>query len=63
VKVVPLDIHFAKALRLSVNAENLTNKRYLAQATTYPDINGTQNDVYGIIGAPRAVYGSVSVFF
>lgn len=63
VKVVPLDIHFAKALRLSVNAENLTNKRYLAQATTYPDINGTQNDVYGIIGAPRAIYGSVSVFF
>jgi outer membrane receptor protein involved in Fe transport len=63
VKVVPLDLRFAKALRFSVNGENLLNKRYFAQATTYPDINGSQNDVYGILGAPRAVYGSVSVYF
>jgi hypothetical protein len=34
-----------------------------AQATTYPDMNGSQFDVYGILGAPRAIHGSVSVYF
>lgn len=53
---VPVNIGISKAVVLSLNVDNLFGVRYYSQA----DINGYAQ---GIVGAPRAVYGSVSAKF
>jgi len=77
IKVIPLEnIGPAKALRLGLHVDNLFDKRYYSEGETNTDSNnpctpstcGTANpvqadDFYGITGEPRAVFGSVSVYF
>jgi outer membrane receptor protein involved in Fe transport len=65
VKVIPLDDSFANALRLSVHVDNIFNTHYFADAETDSDANNSNylNDVYARMGEPRAVYGSVSIYF
>lgn len=70
VKVVPVDFGPAHALRFALHVDNLFDKRYFSDAQTNTDTNntilpgGTQlNDVYALTGEPRAVFGSVSIYF
>jgi outer membrane receptor protein involved in Fe transport len=71
IKVIPLTQMPAKALRLALHIDNLFDKRYFSSAQTNSDANngvspttGNQMvDFYGLAGEPRAVFGSLSVFF
>jgi outer membrane receptor protein involved in Fe transport len=72
IKVIPLEnIGPAKALRLGLHIDNLFDKRYYSEGETNTDANNAINpatgqgfdDFYGITGEPRAVFGSISVYF
>ena len=65
IKVIPLEnIGPAKALRLGLHIDNLFDKHYFSEGETGTDANNNPlNDFYGITGEPRAVFGSVSVYF
>jgi iron complex outermembrane recepter protein len=65
VKVIPLSLGPANALRLSVHVDNIFNTHYYADAETDSDANNSNflNDVYAREGEPRAVFGSVSIYF
>ncbi|HUO91835.1 MAG TPA: hypothetical protein VMU22_02890 [Rhizomicrobium sp.] len=75
IKVIPLEgVGPAKALRLGLHIDNLFDKRYYSEGETGTDANNPVNpnpaangnqfdDFYGITGEPRAVFGSVSVYF
>jgi outer membrane receptor protein involved in Fe transport len=62
IKVIPLEnIGPAKALRLGLHVDNLFDKHYFSEGEI--GTNGPNDDFYGITGEPRAVFGSVSVYF
>jgi outer membrane receptor protein involved in Fe transport len=68
IKVVPLKSGSNKALRFALHVDNLFNKRYFSAAqvnTRNLDMTGTNQaeDFYGLAGEPRAVFGSVGVYF
>ena len=68
IKVIPLKLRPAKALRLAVHVDNLFNKRYFSAAqvnTRNLDMSGGHQaeDFYGLAGEPRAVFGSLSLYF
>jgi len=65
VKVVPLTEGPANALRLALNFDNIFNRHYYAFAETDSDANNKNylNDVYALVGEPRAVYASIGVYF
>jgi outer membrane receptor protein involved in Fe transport len=65
VKVIPINIGPANALRLSVHVDNIFNTHYFADAETDSDANNSNylNDVYARVGEPRAVFGSISIYF
>lgn len=72
IKVIPLEnIGPAKALRLGLHVDNLFDKRYYSEGETNTDANNAvspatgapYDDFYGITGEPRAVFGSVSIYF
>ena len=75
IKVIPLEnMGPAKALRLGLHVDNLFDKHYYSEGETGTDSNNAINpnpaaggaqfdDFYGITGEPRAVFGSVSVYF
>ncbi|HWA30202.1 MAG TPA: TonB-dependent receptor [Rhizomicrobium sp.] len=69
VKVVPVDFGPANAVRLAVHVDNIFNEHYYSDAVTNSDssnpyVGGNQlRDVYAIAGAPRAVYGSIGIYF
>ena len=68
IKVIPLQSWGShKALRLAFHVDNLFNKHYFssAQVNTRTDLNtGNQfEDFYGLAGEPRAVFGSIGIYF
>jgi iron complex outermembrane recepter protein len=69
IKVIPLhNIGPAKALRLALHADNLFDQRYFSSAqvnTRNLDTTGSNQaeDFYGLGGEPRAVFGSIGVYF
>jgi outer membrane receptor protein involved in Fe transport len=71
IKVIPLKLGPAKALRLGLHVDNLLDQRYFSSAQTNTDANNGFNtatgnqllDFYGLAGEPRAIFGSVGVFF
>jgi iron complex outermembrane recepter protein len=72
VKVIPLEnIGPAKALRLGLHIDNVFDKHYFSDGETNTDNNNATSpitgnqyvDFYGLAGEPRAVFGSVSVYF
>lgn len=71
VKVIPVSWGPANAVRLALHVDNLFDKKYYSEAETNYRINGETStglvshvtDFYGITGEPRAVFGSVSVYF
>lgn len=63
VKVVPIDVGPAQALRFALHVDNLFDERYYSNAQTNSNATMPGYDVYVDTGAPRAVYGSVSVYF
>ena len=61
-KVVPLDLGYANAAKLSLHVDNLTDEHYYDRATVYSDYNN--NDyISALPAAGRAIYGSVSIYF
>ena len=65
VKVVPVNFGPANALRFALHVDNIFNTHYYADAETDSDANNANylNDVYAREGMPRAVMGSVSIYF
>lgn len=74
VKVVPIEFGPANALRFALHVDNLFDKHYYTDAETNTDSNNTpppgsapgtppRVDFYGLAGEPRAVFGSVSIYF
>jgi outer membrane receptor protein involved in Fe transport len=67
IKVIPLKWGAAKALRLALHVDNLFNEHYFssAQVNTRTDpVSGNQfQDFYGLVGEPRAVFGSIGLYF
>lgn len=61
IKVIPLKSAPAKAIRLALHIDNLFNKRYYSAAQV--NTNGGAEDFYGLAGEPRAVFGSVGIYF
>ena len=61
-KTIPLNYAGARALRLSLNVDNLTDEQYYARETANFDYNGNQY-LQALVGGGRAVFGSVSVYF
>jgi outer membrane receptor protein involved in Fe transport len=68
IKVVPLNWGLAKALRIALHVDNLLDKRYFSAAqvnTRNLDTTGSNQaqDFYGLSGEPRAVFGSIAIYF
>jgi outer membrane receptor protein involved in Fe transport len=68
VKVVPITWGPSNALRFALHVDNLFDKKYYSEAETNyritdPNSQPTAIDFYGITGEPRAVFGSVSMYF
>ena len=68
VKVIPISWGPANALRFSLHVDNLFDKRYYSEASTNyritnPNTDTTLTDFYGITGEPRAVFGSISIYY
>ncbi len=59
---IPVSFGVTKALVLSLNVDNLFGVRYFSQADINQNNNGN-NYKEAIIGAPRAVYGDVTMKF
>ena len=64
-KVIPLENQYANTLRLPLHVDNIFNARYFSDAETDSDANNCYclNDVYTRLGEPRAVFGSISIYF
>jgi outer membrane receptor protein involved in Fe transport len=70
-KVIPITWGPANAVKLALHVDNLFDKRYYSEASTNTDANNPINpvtgnpyvDFYGITGEPRAVFGTVSIYF
>ena len=66
---MPISFGQANAIRFALNVDNIFNTHYYTDAETNTNSNNgflgaTQlNDVYAETGAPRAVFGSVSIYF
>ena len=69
VKVIPVEWGPANAIRLGLHVDNLFDKKYYSEASTNyritnpADAGSEVTDFYGITGEPRAVFGSLSVYF
>jgi outer membrane receptor protein involved in Fe transport len=68
IKVIPLKWGPTKALRLALHVDNLFDKRYFSSGqvnTRNLDMSGGNQaqDFYGLAGEPRAVFGSISIYF
>jgi iron complex outermembrane receptor protein len=71
VKVIPVNWAPAQAVRIGLHIDNLFDTHYYSSAETNTDLNNAFNpktgnqllDYYGLAGEPRAVFGSVGVFF
>ncbi|MDE8348172.1 MAG: TonB-dependent receptor [Acidocella sp.] len=59
---VPVKLGIVKALKFSLNVDNLFNVRYYAQSDINVDSNN-QNYKEGIVGAPLGVYGNITAKF
>lgn len=71
VKVIPVDWAPAQAVRIGLHVDNLFDTHYYSSAQTNTDLNNPYPcnscnqllDFYGLAGEPRAVFGSVGIFF
>jgi iron complex outermembrane receptor protein len=72
-KVVPVALGPASAVKFALHVDNLFDKHYYSNAETNTDSLNTpppnnpsgppRVDFYGLTGEPRAVFGTVSVYF
>ncbi|HEY2446479.1 MAG TPA: TonB-dependent receptor [Rhizomicrobium sp.] len=71
IKVIPVQWGPANALRFAFHVDNLFDTHYFSDAQSNTDLDNGINpktgnqllDFYGLSGEPRAVFGSVSVYF
>jgi outer membrane receptor protein involved in Fe transport len=68
IKVIPVHWGPAKAVRLAFHVDNLFDARYFSAGqvnTRNLDMTGSNEaeDFYGLSGEPRAVFGSIGVYF
>jgi iron complex outermembrane receptor protein len=71
IKVIPVNWSFAKAVRLAFHVDNLFNQRYFSSGQANTNANAQINpltgnqyeDFYGLSGEPRAVFGSIGLYF
>ncbi|MDE2464515.1 MAG: TonB-dependent receptor [Alphaproteobacteria bacterium] len=60
-KTVPIAYAGARAVKFSLNVDNLTDEHYFSRETTDYGYNGQY--LKALVGAGRAVFGSMSVYF
>ncbi len=64
VKVVPLeDMGPAQAVRLGLHVDNLFDTHYYSDGQANLNFSLPGEDVYVLTGAPRAIYGSIGIYF
>jgi outer membrane receptor protein involved in Fe transport len=71
IKVIPLKWGVAKAVRLAFHVDNLFDTHYFSSAEVGTNSNAPFNpttgnqldDFYGLAGEPRAVFGSIGLYF
>jgi outer membrane receptor protein involved in Fe transport len=67
-KVIPITWGPANAVKIALHVDNLFDKHYYSEAEintriTDPNLGTTVDDFYGIAGEPRAVFGTITMYF